>query len=101
MEGKCEFNGGIQRRRSQGCGCMSSASSHQDVRVQIPSSVEETAEFTNGRVMSSESLQTHLANQRKAVRIDEFCRIIFPVGFIIFNLCYWNYYQSDFEEDDK
>jgi len=44
--------------------------------------------------LSSESLQVHLANQRKAVCVDEYCRFIFPIGFIIFNLCYWNYYQN-------
>ena len=44
--------------------------------------------------LSSQSLQRVFANQRKAVKIDEFCRFIFPIGFIIFNLCYWNYYQN-------
>jgi len=44
--------------------------------------------------LSSQSLQKVFANQRKAVKIDEWCRFIFPIGFIIFNLCYWNYYQN-------
>ena len=44
--------------------------------------------------LSSQSLQRVFANQRKAVKIDEFCRFIFPIGFTIFNLCYWNYYQN-------
>ena len=30
--------------------------------------------------LSSESLQVHLANQRKAVCVDEYCRFIFPIG---------------------
>ena len=35
-----------------------------------------------------------LTNQRRAVRIDEFCRFIFPLGFIFFNIFYWNYYKE-------
>ena len=92
-------------------GCMVTTSSSQpDVRVRIPLELEnENSRFENhllfdndGRpqqVMSKEVLQKRFTNQRKAVRIDEFCRFIFPLGFIIFNVCYWNYYQSDFEEE--
>ena len=44
--------------------------------------------------LSSQSLQKVYSNQTRAVKIDEWCRFIFPIGFIIFNLCYWNYYQN-------
>ena len=44
--------------------------------------------------LSSQSLQRGFANQRNAVKIDEWCRFIFPIGFTIFNLCYWHYYQN-------
>ncbi len=36
-------------------------------------------------------------NQRRAVRIDEICRFLFPGGFAIFNALYWTYYR---EEED-
>ena len=40
-----------------------------------------------------------MANQRRAVRIDEFCRFIFPLGFIFFNIFYWNYYKEENDLD--
>ena len=84
-------------RDSFGCRSCFSPNPSGEIRLSIP---QDELQLDNGRVMSAESLKSSLARQRKAVRIDEFCRVIFPLGFIIFNVCYWNYYQSDFEDDE-
>ena len=56
---------------------------------------QEAAAAADHIQLSSENMHHHrISNQRRAVRIDEFCRFGFPLGFIIFNVCYWNYYQS-------
>lgn len=74
-----------------GCNNCYSVPPNKDVRIPL-----------DDRYSSSESLQNHLQNQSRAVRIDEFCRIMFPLGFIIFNVCYWNYYQeTDIEESSS
>ena len=73
-----------------GCnGCLNKGS---EVRVTMEGTDPENPQAHAS--LSSESLQIHLANQRRAVCIDEWCRFIFPIGFILFNLCYWNYYQN-------
>lgn len=33
--------------------------------------------------------------RRRATRIDEVCRFLFPFGFFIFNLIYWNHYKEE------
>ena len=34
-------------------------------------------------------------HRRRAVRIDEVCRYLFPVLFTIFNGLYWYYYREE------
>ena len=36
-----------------------------------------------------------------AVGIDEVSRIIFPLGFAVFNISYWLYYLALVQEDPK
>ena len=31
---------------------------------------------------------------RRAIQIDEFSRLGFPLAFLIFNILYWNYYTQ-------
>ena len=42
-----------------------------------------------------ESLMISRRNRMRAVRIDEYCRFVFPVGFAIFNAIYWKYYKEE------
>lgn len=54
---------------------------------------QEAGIFSSNLVVSSNDIR--FKHQRRAVRIDEVCRFVFPLGFIIFNVCYWNYYKSE------
>ena len=90
----------IDDETSNGAGCNGCLPKGSEVRVTMDGTDPEnparmTALAAQGHVsLSSESLQIHLANQRRAVCVDEWCRFIFPIGFILFNLAYWNYYQN-------
>ena len=33
--------------------------------------------------------------RQRAVKIDEVCRVVFPFGFVIFNIMYWTYYRDE------
>jgi hypothetical protein len=39
--------------------------------------------------------------RRRAVRIDEVCRFLFPLLFILFNLVYWFYYRDEVEDTEN
>lgn len=77
-----------------GCnGCLPRASSGQDVHVPMEHVEDESLTLDNS-VVNVTSRNQRLANQRRAVRIDEVCRFVFPLGFILFNIFYWNYYKE-------
>ncbi len=38
--------------------------------------------------------------RRRAVRVDEVCRFLFPLLFILFNAMYWYYYRDEDEDED-
>ena len=35
-----------------------------------------------------------MQRRRRAVRVDEICRYLFPMLFILFNAWYWYYYRE-------
>jgi len=75
-----------------GCnGCLPPSASNVEVR--LPMGDQEAGIFSSNLVVSSNDIR--FKHQRRAVRIDEVCRFVFPLGFIIFNVCYWNYYKSE------
>ena len=43
--------------------------------------------------------KARLLRRRRAVRVDEVCRYLFPVLFILFNAWYWYYYRD--EDSDR
>ena len=67
--------------------------SASNVEVRLPMGDQEAGIFSSNLVVSSNDIR--FKHQRRAVRIDEVCRFVFPLGFIIFNVCYWNYYKSE------
>ena len=79
-----------------GCnGCLSRAPSGQDVHVPIEHiDADESLTLDMNNPVAGVNKQRCLANQRRAVRIDEVCRFIFPLGFTLFNIFYWNYYKE-------
>ena len=79
-----------------GCnGCLSRAVSGQDVHVPIEHIEDESLTQDLNNAVAGVNKQRCLANQRRAVRIDEVCRFIFPLGFTLFNIFYWNYYKEE------
>ena len=39
--------------------------------------------------------KARLLRRRRAVRVDEVCRYLFPMLFILFNAWYWYYYREE------
>ena len=77
-----------------GCnGCLPPSASNVEVRLPMGED-EPGMTMMNSNLYMSSSDMRHNNQQRTAVRIDEVCRFVFPLGFIIFNVCYWNYYNT-------
>ena len=68
--------------------------SASNAEVRLPMGDQEAGIFSSNLVVSSHDLRFN-PQRSTAVRIDEVCRFVFPLGFIIFNVCYWNYYKSE------
>ena len=72
---------------------MNISASNAEVRLPMGGD-QEAGIFSSNLVVSSHDLRFN-PQRSTAVRIDEVCRFVFPLGFIIFNVCYWNYYKSE------
>ena len=82
------------RESVSGCnGCLPPSASSIEVRLPIEDEPVDMTMLNSNLIMSSNDVR--FKQQRRAVRIDEICRFVFPLGFIIFNVCYWNYYKSE------
>ena len=44
-------------------------------------------------------MRSDVEGKQKARRVDKLSRKMFPLAFIIFNICYWIFYTVNFDGD--
>ena len=47
----------------------------------------------SGTLNTRRNAKARMQRRRRAVRVDEICRYLFPMLFILFNAWYWYYYR--------
>ena len=48
----------------------------------------------SGNLNTRRNAKARMQRRRRAVRVDEVCRYLFPMLFILFNAWYWYYYRE-------